>query len=62
MSAITAEQRPLVGGKAANLARMIKARLPVPGGFCLTEAAFGQFLAGCPGSAEISAALAGLAE
>ncbi|MCP5523617.1 MAG: hypothetical protein H7A46_18925 [Verrucomicrobiales bacterium] len=62
LSAITPGQRPLVGGKAANLAGMIRGGLPVPGGFCLTTAAFGQFLAGCPGSAEISAAPAGLAE
>ena len=60
LSAITAGQRPLVGGKAANLAGMSHDRLPVPEGFCLTSAAFDQFLAACPEHGEVSAALANL--
>jgi rifampicin phosphotransferase len=35
-----------VGGKAYNLARLMKAGFPVPAGFCLTRAACDQFLAG----------------
>lgn len=37
----------LVGGKAARLASMMRAGLPVPPGFCITVAAFRQFLDGC---------------
>ena len=33
---------PLVGGKAANLGEMVRAKLPVPGGFCVTTAAYGR--------------------
>ncbi len=33
-----------MGGKAANLERMLEAGLPVPGGFCVTTAAFRQWL------------------
>lgn len=31
---------PIVGGKAANLGELTRARLPVPGGFCVTTAAY----------------------
>ena len=34
------------GGKAEKLARMLRAGLPVPGGFCVTTVAFGRFLEG----------------
>ncbi|GAB2738854.1 PEP/pyruvate-binding domain-containing protein [Sinomonas soli] len=34
------------GGKGASLARMVRAGLPVPGGFCVTTAAYGAFVAG----------------
>ena len=34
----------LVGGKAANLGRLLEAGLPVPGGFCVTTAAFRLWL------------------
>jgi len=37
--------RDLVGGKAANLAKMISAGFPVPEGFCITTAAYRQVLA-----------------
>jgi len=33
-------QRPLVGGKAANLAALLRAGFPVPPGFCLTTALY----------------------
>lgn len=39
--------RRLVGGKTANLGRMLRTGLPVPSGFCVTTAAFGEFLASC---------------
>ncbi len=32
---------PIAGGKAANLGEMVRAGLPVPGGFCVTTAAYG---------------------
>lgn len=35
-----ATDRALVGGKGANLARLIKAGLPVPDGFCVTTLAY----------------------
>ena len=41
---LTAADRPRVGGKAANLGELLRAALPVPAGFCLTTAAFRQFL------------------
>ena len=46
---IDESRRPLVGGKAANLAAMLQAGLPVPRGFCLPTAAFQLFLTGWPG-------------
>jgi pyruvate,water dikinase len=33
---------PTVGGKGANLSRMIRAGLPVPGGFCVTTNAYAE--------------------
>jgi hypothetical protein len=38
----------LVGGKAASLAVLMRASLPVPAGFCVTAAACRQFLDSCP--------------
>jgi len=35
----------MVGGKGASLARLSSAGLPVPGGFCVTTAAYRQFVA-----------------
>lgn len=46
--------RALVGGKAANLAVLIRAKLPVPTGFCVTVAAFVQFLGACSQRVELS--------
>jgi pyruvate,water dikinase len=39
---------PIVGGKAANLGELIRAGLPVPGGFCVTTAAY-EIVAGGAG-------------
>ncbi|HSG45630.1 MAG TPA: phosphoenolpyruvate synthase [Anaerolineales bacterium] len=41
---IRASDLPLVGGKGANLGEMTHAGFPIPGGFCLTTAAFRQFM------------------
>ena len=41
---IRATDLPLVGGKGANLGGMTHAGFPIPGGFCLTTAAFRQFM------------------
>lgn len=43
-SDIRAADLPLVGGKGANLGEMTHAGFPVPSGFCLTTAAFQQFM------------------
>ena len=45
---VTAEDVHQVGGKAANLGRMLAAGLPVPPGFCITTEAFRQFVFACP--------------
>jgi phosphohistidine swiveling domain-containing protein len=42
LAAIDSTMLPLVGGKAANLGELIRAGLPVPGGFCLTVHAYRQ--------------------
>src|SRR5262245_52149142 len=41
-----------VGGKGANLARMTQAELPVPGGFCVTTAAYREVLGEFRGDAD----------
>ena len=41
LAGIDSNALPVVGGKAANLGEMIRARLPVPDGFCVTTAAYG---------------------
>lgn len=38
------EAVPLVGGKGANLAEMLKIGIPVPGGFCISTEAYERFL------------------
>lgn len=43
---ITAVDLPKVGGKGANLGEMNRAGFPVPAGFCVTTAGFGEFIAG----------------
>ena len=42
LGAIEAGTLPVVGGKAANLGKMIRAGFPVPPGFCVTTAAYAQ--------------------
>ena len=49
--------RRLVGGKTANLGRMLQTGLPVPSGFCVTTAAYGEFLASCSERDELRAGL-----
>lgn len=44
---------PLVGGKAANLGVLLRAKLPVPSGFCITVTAFRRFLDACPKRADL---------
>ncbi|MBI9051743.1 MAG: phosphoenolpyruvate synthase [Anaerolineaceae bacterium] len=46
-SEIRANDIARVGGKGANLGEMSHAGFPVPPGFCLTTAAFEQFMASC---------------
>src|SRR5437868_5798703 len=41
-----ATESALVGGKGANLARLTQASFPVPGGFCVTTAAYASFVEG----------------
>ncbi len=48
---------PLVGGKGANLGEMTHAQLPIPPGFCVTTAAFDQFMAACPEAENLYAQL-----
>jgi phosphohistidine swiveling domain-containing protein len=43
-SAISKHDLPIVGGKGANLGEMTQAGFPVPPGFCVTTAAFEQFI------------------
>ena len=50
--------RSLVGGKAANLGKLITAGLPVPIGFCVTTLAFELFLASCPRRTDLTRLLA----
>jgi len=44
-SAISKADLPTVGGKGANLGEMTQAGFPIPPGFCITTAAFQQFMA-----------------
>ena len=48
------------GGKATNLARMIRAGWPVPPGFCITTAAFRRFVAGVEGGDSLYAGMENL--
>jgi rifampicin phosphotransferase len=45
---VNRDQRAAVGGKALNLAILMRGGLPVPPGFCVSTAAFHEFLASCP--------------
>lgn len=59
---LTSDQLTLAtaGGKGANLARMVRAGLPVPPGFVVTTAAYQDFVAANGLDAAIAAALAGI--
>ena len=50
---IHATDLPLVGRKGANLGELTHAGFPVPPGFCLTTAAFQEFMDAAPNSAEL---------
>src|SRR5512141_143275 len=41
-------EHSLVGGKAAGLGVLMRGKLPVPAGFCVTSAAFKEFLNSSP--------------
>ncbi|MCB8944405.1 MAG: phosphoenolpyruvate synthase [Ardenticatenaceae bacterium] len=47
-TAISTADLPIVGGKGANLGEMTQAGFPIPPGFCITTAAFQQFIAAYP--------------
>lgn len=44
LDAVTIDERPLVGGKAATLGTLLKAGCPVPDGFCITTKAYHDFV------------------
>lgn len=44
LKAANPSNRELLGGKAANLALLIQAGMPVPAGFCITTEAYDQYL------------------
>src|SRR3954454_990523 len=44
-SEVGADSVALVGGKGANLGEMTRAGFPVPPGFCITTAAYREFVA-----------------
>lgn len=54
LDGISEGQRPVVGGKTANLAVLLRAGMPVPRGFCIATTAFDLFLASCPRQSELS--------
>ncbi|MGO9202544.1 MAG: PEP/pyruvate-binding domain-containing protein [Limisphaerales bacterium] len=58
---LTGAELAQVGGKAANLGRMLQAGLPVPGGFCVTTAAFRLWIEGQPKAVSLLDRLAQLA-
>jgi pyruvate,water dikinase len=58
--AISAEDLSRVGGKGANLGVLTRASIPVPPGFCVTTAAFEQFIAGLQNPAPLFARLEAL--
>ncbi len=62
LAGVENDQRGLVGGKAANLGVLIRAKLPVPPGFCVTVTAFNQFLDASPNRQELLRILPRLSE
>jgi pyruvate,water dikinase len=61
LAAVASSERRLVGGKAAHLATLTRARFVVPPGCCVTTAAFDAFLAACPQRHELYTTLTRLA-
>lgn len=61
LAQLTARDRANAGGKAASLGELMRAGLPVPGGFCVTTEAFRLWLSGCPAAADLLARLANVA-
>ena len=55
---LTGRDLPLAGGKGANLGELIRAGLPVPGGFCITTNAYDTFVEANGLSAHLSRILA----
>lgn len=53
LRAVSGNHCDWVGGKAVNLARMANDHLPVPPAFCVTTAAFSEFLASCAHEREL---------
>src|SRR5438105_6874469 len=47
-SALDRDSLALAGGKGANLGEMARAGFPVPPGFCVTTAAYREFVAASP--------------
>ena len=60
LNAIGAADLPRVGGKGANLGELTRAGFPVPPGFCVTTAAFRQFMETGNTAAEVYAILESL--
>lgn len=44
LNVLTSQDLAVAGGKGANLGELLKAGIPVPGGFCVTTAAYTYFL------------------
>jgi phosphoenolpyruvate synthase/pyruvate phosphate dikinase len=61
LARLTGQDQALAGGKAANLGEMLRAGLPVPGGFCVTTAAFGLWIDGSGTATRLLERLAQLA-
>lgn len=54
LDGISEGERPVVGGKTANLAVLLRAGMPVPRSFCIATTAFDLFLASCPRQSELT--------
>lgn len=54
-----AVDKAVVGGKGANLGKLVQAGFPAPPGFCLTTRAYDEFVAAAGLDTEIAALLAG---
>lgn len=56
--AAEASDKSVVGGKGANLGRLVRSGFPVPPGFCLTTSAYTEFIATAGLEGDIAALLA----